>query len=240
MRVDLLCSGSKGNACLVRTDKTSILIDCGKTKSYLLEKLKEVNCEQIDACLITHGHGDHVSQFKWASQFEHYQLCSLPKFDITPNVSAYEVIQIGDIACQILPLSHDYANTMGLVLFAQDKKLVYVTDTGFISQDNLAYMGDADAYVMEFNHDIEKLWQSGRPIHLIQRILSDTGHLNNEDAAHYLSMLATERTKEIVLAHLSEEANSPSLALGALAKRLPDTLARVQVGNQNEVVSFSI
>lgn len=240
MRVDLLCSGSKGNACLVRTDKTTILIDCGKTKSYLLEKLKEVDCQHIDACLITHGHGDHISQFKWASQFDHYQLCDLPKFDVKANVQAYESIQIGDIACQILPLSHDYANTMGLVLVSNHQKLVYVTDTGFISQNNLAYMADADAYVMEFNHDIEKLWNSGRPVHLIQRILSDTGHLNNEDAAYYLSKLVGKKTKQIVLAHLSEEANSPSLALAALAKRLPHTLAKVVVGQQNEVVSFSI
>ena len=64
MRVDLLCSGSKGNSCLVRTDSTSILIDCGSTKRYLMDALSRVQQDpsSLDSLLITHTHKDHVSQ----------------------------------------------------------------------------------------------------------------------------------------------------------------------------------
>lgn len=42
MRIDLLCSGSKGNSCLIRHEDTQLLIDCGSTKKYLMESFKKV------------------------------------------------------------------------------------------------------------------------------------------------------------------------------------------------------
>lgn len=48
--------------------------------------------------------------------------------------------------------------------------------------------------------------------------MSDIGHLCNEDSAIAAISIIGKDTKEIVLAHLSEEANTPKLALAAYEK----------------------
>ena len=67
--------------------------------------------------------------------------------------------------------------------------------------------------------NLKKLYQTNRPILLKERIASDVGHLSNEDSAIYMSTLVGEKTKQIFLAHLSEEANTPELALKAYEKK---------------------
>jgi Metal-dependent hydrolases of the beta-lactamase superfamily I len=94
-----------------------------------------------------------------------------------------------------------------------DKKIIYITDTGYISKKNASYMVDADYYIIESNHDIEMLMKTNRPMFLKNRILSDYGHLSNDDSAMIISRLLGPSTKEIVLAHLSQEANTKELAL---------------------------
>ncbi len=61
MRVASLGSGSKGNATLVDTGETLILIDCGLPRKEVEERLavRGFSATDIDAILITHEHGDH-------------------------------------------------------------------------------------------------------------------------------------------------------------------------------------
>lgn len=88
-----------------------------------------------------------------------------------------------------------------------------MTDTGYVSQRNRDLMHDLNYYIIEANHDIEMLMNTRRPIFLKNRILSDTGHLNNEYSARVMAEVIGPHTKEITLAHLSQEANTPELAL---------------------------
>ena len=104
------------------------------------------------------------------------------------------------------------------VIKNKKEKLVYVTDTGMIPDKTLDKMKNADYYIIESNHNIKKLHQTNRPAYLKLRILSDEGHLSNEASAIYMSELVGNKTKEIILAHLSEEANEPELALKAYKK----------------------
>ena len=73
---------------------------------------------------------------------------------------------------------------------------------------------------MESNHDIEMLNNGRYPFELRQRILSDKGHLSNYDSAKYLSKFIGNKTKYILLAHLSEENNTKELALDTLNERI--------------------
>ena len=200
MRIDLLCSGSKGNSCLIRHQNTQLLIDCGSTKKYLMESFKKVNAKVDDTngVLISHAHSDHVSQLK---HFNH--------LDVIPN----QKLIINDLSIQFLGLSHDSPHTIGFVVESDSEKLVYVTDTGYVPNQIKPYIANADYYIFESNHDVNRLMQTKRPMFLKQRILSDSGHLNNEDSSLNLTSLINAKTKNIVLAHLSEEANTQDLAL---------------------------
>lgn len=229
MQVDLLCSGSKGNACLIQSGSTKILIDCGGTKRHLQSAL--LNCDtqpnQLDAVLITHSHSDHIRQLALFSHVPIYACCSLPIpkvknqpiiLDFHP-VNCPQTLQIGDLKVLTIPTSHDSGPSMGFVISHQKEKLVYITDTGYLPADVFPLLQGADYYIFESNHDLEMLNQTNRPFWLKARIASDTGHLCNQDAARLLSHFVTSRTKHIILAHLSEEANCPKLALQTLEDR---------------------
>ena len=88
-----------------------------------------------------------------------------------------------------------------------------MTDTGYVSQKNRSYIHNLDYYIIESNHDIEMLMKTKRPMFLKNRILNDKGHLNNEYSARLMCEVIGEKTKEIVLAHLSQEANTKEKAL---------------------------
>ena len=66
MKLAVLSSGSKGNCALIQTDNTKVLIDLGVTKSYVEEKLEELEVDprEIKAILITHTHVDHIQGLK--------------------------------------------------------------------------------------------------------------------------------------------------------------------------------
>ena len=75
------------------------------------------------------------------------------------------------------------------------------------------YKKNLDYYIFESNHDIEMLMNTRRPLFLKNRIFGDKGHLNNEYSAHVMAQVIGENTKEICLAHLSQEANTKEMAL---------------------------
>ncbi len=217
MRFYILASGSKGNATLVTDGKTHFLIDMGLTKKWLLDGLAEtpVAFEDIDFVLFTHDHGDHASGARFIELEKRYATHGTVEIEPGHELAHYQARLFGAFKVTPLPTSHDALDGVGFVIENGNQKLVYMTDTGYISQANMAYMKNADYYVIESNHNVRMLLQTDRTFTLIQRILGDTGHLSNEDSAMYLTELVGDKTKEIFLAHLSEEANAPEVALKA-------------------------
>lgn len=245
MRVDVLCSGSKGNCTVVRTAAATLMIDCGSTKKYLFSALDQIHVkrEDIQALLVTHCHSDHVSQLKWFSSQPVYSWCRLKIEDTRIPVEPFESFDVGDIHITPIALSHDAGHTLGYILEAEGKKLVYVTDTGYFQNSYLDLIADADIFIFESNHDVEMLMDTARPLYLKQRILSAEGHLCNEDAAAILSKACGPHTKDIVLAHLSDEANEPSRALSVLydtfeRKNCSLDKVQVQTASQYEILTI--
>lgn len=221
MKFALLASGSKGNCCLIKDETTNLIIDCGTTKRYLNGCFEQLNYDyrKADALLITHTHKDHVSQLRMFDQLLAFSCAQLEKENAN-HVYPYDRLRIGSFHITVLPMSHDCEGTIGFVIETQQEKMVYVTDTGYIRQDVMPYLANADYYVFESNHDIEMLMQTSRPVFVKQRIINDYGHLCNEDSANILSQVIGDRTKEIVLAHISQEGNHRQLAADTLIRRL--------------------
>ena len=246
MRADLLCSGSKGNSCLVTSGQTRLLIDCGSTKRYLSQALADAGCrvEDISAVLITHSHSDHVSQLKMVKDLPLYSCCDLKEGSRHVRILPGDRFILGPFRISVIGLSHDApGGTIGYVIEDDESKLVYITDTGFIPNAAKPLLEGADAYVFESNHDVAMLLGTSRPMYLKQRILSDSGHLNNEDSARCLSEIVTGNTKHVILAHLSEEANTPELALSAFhdgfsRRGLDDAGIDVRCGSQKIITSL--
>ncbi|PKM65025.1 MAG: MBL fold metallo-hydrolase [Firmicutes bacterium HGW-Firmicutes-19] len=214
MKYYSLASGSKGNCFVVQTKESIVVIDCGSTKKHLINSFTkiDINYTQVDALLITHGHIDHVSQVK--------MFANIPIFSPAPfnNGLGYQQVvpfmsfNINELSITPIPLSHDSEITVGYVIEDALEKLVYITDTGYIKNTLISMLKDAQYIVLESNHDPEMLMNSRRPHGIKTRILSDNGHLSNEACAEVLRKIVSLKTKEIILAHLSDEANSSVLA----------------------------
>lgn len=219
MYFDIIASGSKGNATLVVSNKTVILIDIGITNKLLNEELNylNLNINDIDATLITHDHSDHISGIRFVKMKKAYALeGTIPSLGI--SVEPLKPFYINDIKVTAVPTSHDATNPCGYVLEDNDFKLVYITDTGIIDDSIIPYLKNPTYLIIECNHDISMLLKTNRPVELKDRILSSYGHLCNEDSAAYACRIIGDKTKEIVLAHISEEANTPECALKAYGK----------------------
>lgn len=217
----LLASGSKGNSFLVRDDQTLVMIDCGSTRRHLMEALHELDIakEEIDALIITHDHSDHISQLRHFSDRAVYSPVELADTECF-SVQPLKIFTVGSLRITPVPLSHDALNTTGYVLENGQEKIVYITDTGYVNSRYFPLLKGADIIVMESNHDVGMLMGTRRPQYLKARICSDDGHLCNEDCAAVLTQIVSPNTRHIILAHISQEANTRQRALYITSEKL--------------------
>ena len=220
MYFHIIASGSKGNATLVVSNKTVLLIDMGITLTRLEEGLKEVNLSKSDisGALFTHNHTDHISGIKFLSPKIMYALEGTLPSSLSHVVCLNTPFQIMDFEITPIETSHDAINPCGFLIKDKDSSLFYMTDTGTFLEENLPLIKDPTYLIIESNHDIKMLLHTNRPFELKNRIMSEVGHLCNEDSAIAAISIAGEHTKEIVLAHLSEEANTPEVAIESYKK----------------------
>jgi phosphoribosyl 1,2-cyclic phosphodiesterase len=227
MKVTVLASGSKGNSTLIETLTSKILIDFGLSYKNMINKLNEINIciDAIDAIFITHEHSDHIKGIEtlikktsiniFLSRGSYEYIVGHKKYGITYEyfniMNTDESIWIGDTEINAFLVSHDASEPFGYIIKDDYKKMVYVTDTGYISESNEQKIMNADIYIIEANHNVEMLMCTNRPWYLKQRILGDVGHMCNEDALNTLTRVKGENTKFIYLAHISEEANNIDL-----------------------------
>lgn len=226
MKVCVLASGSKGNVSYVKTNNHNILIDMGKNTKYIVEKLNniDVNPNNIDIILISHLHKDHTSalltfinKYKPIVCLTSKMITEFNEISAYPNLYLYDNnIELEDITIKAIKSSHDSIDSRNFVIEEDGKSVVYITDTGFIRHKYFNDISNKNLYLLESNHDIEMLTHGPYPEWLKKRVISDEGHLSNQSAGFYLSKLIGDNTKEVILMHLSEINNTPSIALGTV------------------------
>lgn len=250
-KISVLASGSKGNATVISADGKNFLIDAGISCRQLVQRLREAGYqpEDLDGVLLTHEHRDHVSGLSVLNRKYH-----LPVF---ANEATWRYIpQRGEMeraCCRLLPkcletdglkitsfnVPHDAAGTVGYVFTCAGARCVYLTDVGFITEEIKENVAGADTLVLEANHDEEMLKKGTYPYALKQRILGTRGHLSNNAAGWLLAQM--ERLPgEVFLAHLSQENNTPQLALntvrGMLDSKEIGESTKIYVASQDNIV----
>ena len=221
MKLKVLASGSKGNSTYIETKKSKILIDIGITYPHLLSELSTINKtpQDLDAILLTHTHSDHIKGLQTLVKKTNIPVyASLEmikelkeKIPLTSCRYLEEHFFLNDIEIELMRTSHD-VDSVGYILSNDEKSIVYVTDTGYINRRYLKKMKNKDLYVIESNHDEKMVMEGPYPYILKQRVLSDKGHLSNHTTARYLQEIVGDKTKYIILAHISENNNTEELA----------------------------
>lgn len=223
MKLVFVSSGSKGNATLIQSGDTLIQIDMGITKRSLIGGLSVLGktVQDIDALFLTHEHSDHISGISTIARYtkvyaseETYEVP--PEQIVWPGVG----ISIGELLIMPFSSSHDAVNPINFIIYAGNEKLGYVTDTGIVTEEGLALLKNCDYYLFESNHDVKMLRESPRPTWLKRRIRGDHGHLSNKQCADYLCSLIGEKTKQIFLAHISDDCNKTEIAEETLREKM--------------------
>ena len=249
MKLCVLSSGSKGNTTYIETAKAKILLDCGNSAKYILDKLAILNVDPqtIDAIFITHIHSDHIKGLqvllKKINPKVYMTKEMYPYLDYVTNYEFIDsnIVELKDLKLDIIKTSHDVESSIGYIVNNKDKSIVYLTDTGYINKKYYDILKNRNIYIFESNHDVEMLNNGSYPFELRKRILSDKGHLSNYDSAKYLSKFIGENTKEIILAHLSEENNTEEIALNALKERLKKeaiVFDNIAIAKQNKMTEL--
>ncbi|HFI0344045.1 TPA: MBL fold metallo-hydrolase [Streptococcus suis] len=231
----ILASGSSGNCFYLETDQKKILVDAGLSGKKITSLLAEIDRkpEDIDAILVTHEHSDHIHGIgvlarKYGMDIYANELTwqamesKLGKIDVAQKhiFELGAMKTFGDLDIESFGVSHDAASPQFYRFMKDDKSFVMLTDTGYVSDRMAGIVANADAYLIESNHDVEILRSGSYSWNLKQRILSDKGHLCNEDGADAMIRSLGNRTKKIYLGHLSKENNIKELAHMTMVNQL--------------------
>ncbi|WMS87446.1 MBL fold metallo-hydrolase [Pleionea litopenaei] len=221
-RCSSLGSGSKGNATLVQSSDTCLLVDCGfglKDTQKRLET-KGITPDQIDAILVTHEHGDHSSGVArlsrrfgipvWLTRGTAlHRHCE--KIEDARILTAESPLNIGSIQVFPFTVPHDAREPVQFLFSHQQRHLGLVTDTGHFTQHMLEVLSPSTTLMLEFNHCRERLRNSSYPYSLQQRVGGQHGHLCNDQSLDVLLSDAITNLETVVALHLSEENNCPAL-----------------------------
>lgn len=224
MEITTLASGSSGNCILVSHGGTHLLVDCGISCLRIKRALAALGISPgaLTGILITHEHSDHISGL--ATLFKQYHLpvyCSPG----TGRQLVYRIAFLGEVLHPVTPgepfalggltvhpfaTPHDAAESVGYTFCDGAHKAAICTDLGVVTSVVEQAVCGCDFLLVESNHDPDWVVDGPYPWHLKQRILGQQGHLSNAACAEFVSRVGA---KTVVLAHLSAENNSPSLAL---------------------------
>lgn len=244
MKIKTLSSGSKGNCSIVLCDNTNIIIDMGISYLTLKRSLEENSLSFADfqGILVTHCHKDHTSGLSTLINKTKLNVY-IPK-EMYDSLKEYvpkdrcifisDLFNINDVSIELIHTSHDAPASVGYIIEYNNRNLVYVTDTGYINRKYLNKMVNKNLYLIESNHDEVMLMDGPYPRFLKERVISDKGHLSNNTTSKYLKKIVGDRTKTIILAHLSEKNNTEEKALEAISKEdLPKNI-KVLIARQYE------
>ncbi|NLW40296.1 MAG: MBL fold metallo-hydrolase [Tissierellia bacterium] len=222
-----LSSGSSGNSLYIETDRMKVLVDGGLSGKRIEKLLSSIGAcpKELSCILVTHEHIDHVRGVGVLSR--RYDIPIYANEDTWMGmqniigeireknikiIKTGEYFQLGDM--DILPFSifHDAADPVGYCINYKNIKASIITDTGWVNDNMKDIIKGSSLYFIEANHDVKMLKEGRYPWHLKKRILSTRGHLSNYDSGRVLSEILTGNGEIVLLAHLSEENNRPSLA----------------------------
>ncbi|WP_186671922.1 MBL fold metallo-hydrolase [Sporosarcina sp. BP05] len=235
MRFSVLASGSSGNAVFIESDEHTFLVDAGFSAKKMDSLMAGIDrsMKKIDGIFVTHEHSDHIKGIgvvarKYGTPIYANEKTWQAMDGLVGNIPLDQRFQFdmetvksfGSLDVQSFAVSHDAADPMFYVFHENGRKLAVITDTGYVSDRMKGFIRGADAFVFESNHDVSMLQVGRYPWSVKRRILSDVGHVSNEDAAVAMSEVVDQKDTRIYLSHLSKDNNMKDLARMSVTQTL--------------------
>jgi phosphoribosyl 1,2-cyclic phosphodiesterase len=250
MRLWVLGSGSAGNAVLLESGGTRLVIDAGFGPRTLARRMKLAGVEaaSVAACVVTHDHSDHVCGAGKAARRGGWEVFATKGTARAPDLEGTRVrtfrggesVRVGSFEVEAVATPHDATEPVGILVTAvgTGARAAVCYDIGCASDGVRTLCDSVDVLVLEANHDEGMLWAGPYPRWLCARIASSTGHLSNRVAADVARGAVSPQLAHVVLAHLSEQNNSPELAQRTVRAALRKTAfqGKLSTTHQDAVV----
>jgi phosphoribosyl 1,2-cyclic phosphodiesterase len=229
LRFTSLGSGSSGNALVVESGATRVMMDCGFATSETRLRLERVGLAPSDiaAIVVTHEHDDHlggVARFARRFAIPVYLTRGTAQW-LPPDfpavlvrfIDSHTPFAVDALQVEPFPVPHDAREPVQYAFSDGAVRLGVVTDLGCITQHVVEKLSGCEALVIECNHDLDMLMSGPYPPSLKQRVSGRFGHLDNNAARHLVESLDCSHLRHLIAAHLSKQNNTPALAVAALA-----------------------
>ena len=247
LSVCLLASGSRGNAVYVSNGSSSVLIDAGLSGIELQRRMAErhIAPERLDAIIVTHEHTDHIAGVGVLSRRFNLPVYITPgtlaasgaklgKLDRIVHFNCGGAFKVNALTMHPFSISHDAKDPSGLTIRHNGTKVGIATDLGIATSLVKTHLSGCHLVVLEANHDPQMLINGNYPWPLKQRIRGRTGHLSNDDSRNLVADIRHDDLSHIVLAHLSEENNTPEKAMATVGQALNNTRTRLTLAVQEK------
>ena len=244
--VCMLASGSRGNAIYISDGTTRILIDAGLSGVEIERRMqsRELDPGQLDGIVVSHEHTDHIQavgvlsrRFKLPVYIsdETYAAAEnqLGRIETTRSFDCGAPFTVGTLELHPFSISHDASDPAGFTVTANGTRIGITTDLGIATSMVKTHLQACDVLIIEANHDRTMLEQGPYPWPLKQRIQSRSGHLSNDDTRLLLKAVVHDRLAHVILAHLSEQNNTPDKARQAVGRALQNTRVKLSVAVQD-------
>jgi phosphoribosyl 1,2-cyclic phosphodiesterase len=206
--------------------------------------------EKLSAILLTHEHSDHIAGIigladkfhipvfcnrgtqdgtvwafkdKWSKK-TNLALETKDTFKSKIDWRLFETgasFEVGDVGIETFSIPHDAQDPVGFLLRTRAGNIGFATDLGHVTRLVLERIKQANVLVLESNHDVKMLQDCPRRSWALkQRILGRHGHISNVAAAETVAQIMSGGLKQLYLAHLSRECNTPELAEHVMAEQL--------------------
>ncbi len=233
-------SGSSGNCYYVGTPDEGILVDAGVDLAEVGRAMRDngLSFSNVKGIILTHDHGDHIRYaYGILRKYRHIGLYStlrvlngiLRRHNVSRRIKDFHhpiykefPFKLAGMEITAFDVKHDGSDNSGFYIDFGDRSLTIATDLGVISDRPAHYLSRSTSIVIESNYDRTMLDNGPYPAYLKARIISETGHLDNEQAARFVAGMYTERLSHVFLCHLSHENNTPEIAISVMTRALAD------------------
>ena len=241
LKITILGSGSSGNcAAIVGACGGFFLVDAGLSAKQICLRLEAagLNVEKLCGVVLTHEHGDHVRGLdvlcrkfpevpvyctRTTREVLVYSLKAEKLWRLVTGGGTFAIQGMDGVEVSTFPVPHDAVEPLGMVVRCGGAELGIVSDVGHVTGVMREKLRDLDALFIEANYDEALLDEdTKRPWSIKQRISAKHGHLSNRQTAELLREVAGARLQRVLLGHLSDDCNSPALAVEAALGALGD------------------
>jgi phosphoribosyl 1,2-cyclic phosphodiesterase len=246
VRLCVLASGSRGNAVYISDGADTVLFDAGLSGIELERRMHSRNIDPtaIGTIVVSHEHSDHIQGVGVMARRFGARVCLSRRTHVAAEKTLGKIARLGYFQCgtpfkaggfNIHPFStsHDAADPAGFTVTRNGCKIGIATDLGIATELVKTHLANCSALVLEANHDPKMLEEGPYPWPLKQRISSRNGHLSNEASRRLLARLIHPGLQHVILAHLSEQNNSPDVALATVGQSLRGTPFTLSVARQD-------